>query len=54
LKQWLVLIVLALCYWGAFEIGHYWLVHDVDMPDQHTLKVYHPATDSTRSKHSTD
>lgn len=39
MKQWLALIIIALCFWGAFEVSHHWLVQHPDHPDQHTLKV---------------
>ncbi|MFA7495980.1 MAG: hypothetical protein AB7C98_04815 [Acidithiobacillus sp.] len=41
MKQWLALVIIILCFWGAFEWGHHWLVHQPDQPDQRTLKVIH-------------
>ncbi len=39
MKQWMALIIIVLCFWGAFAASHYWLVHHPDHPDQRTLKV---------------
>ena len=39
MKQWLALIVIALCFWGVFEVAHGWLLHHPDQPDARPLKV---------------
>jgi hypothetical protein len=39
MKQWLVLIIIALCFWGVFEVAHGWLLHHPDQPDARPLKV---------------